>query len=375
MFKPPFCPNPGCLHHSKETNSHFPYRYLGFYITKAFGKVPRYLCKHCGVSFSSQTFHIDYYCKKKVSYSRINQMVISASGVRDMARALKVHTDTIQNRIARLSRHSLAIQAELRSRISLQEDLAADGIENFCYSQYQPNNIHLLAGSKSQMVYYFDYVPIRRKGRMTEVQKQKKKEMEALYQPKSSGVKEAFFRLLKEMDSLCQTSGKQEITLSTDENKAYVSAWKMYRENRERKPFAGIRHQRINSKKYRNYQNILFPCNYMDREIRKDLADFTRETVQFGKNPNHSMNRFSIYIANHNYQKVYRIKKEKRDKRTHGEVAGLSKEQIDWAYRYPLSRRFLSHQKLNPFELKLWKREIDFPILQSKKPLPKMVYA
>jgi len=39
------------------------------------------------------------------------------------------------------------------------------------------------------------------------------------------------------------------------------------------------------SKLYRNYQNLLFVANYLDRQIRKDNANHVRQTIQFAQCP------------------------------------------------------------------------------------------
>src|SRR6056297_1148452 len=83
-----------------------------------------------------------------------------------------------------------AFQAELTQDLGLTEDVAADGIESFVEDQYQPNNINLLVGSNSQFLYDFDYAHLRRKGCMTEYQKQQREIREQSYIRKPISIQE-----------------------------------------------------------------------------------------------------------------------------------------------------------------------------------------
>jgi len=149
-FSPPFCANPQCEHHLHHASD--PYRdYVawGSYDTRAFGEVPRFRCTACGTTFSAQTFQVNYWLKKTYPY------------------------DDLVVRLASLRRPS--------------EDLAADGFESFCVSQYFPNNIHLLVGSESQFVYEADHVTLRRKGRMTTEQRRRRELLDRRFRPRSTG--------------------------------------------------------------------------------------------------------------------------------------------------------------------------------------------
>jgi hypothetical protein len=55
-------------------------------------------------------------------------------------------------------------------------------------------------------------------------------------------------------------------------------------------------------------QNPLFPVNYLDRELRKDLHEHVRESVCFGRNVNRQMERLSLYLLYHNYLKAHRTR-------------------------------------------------------------------
>ena len=382
MKAPQFCPHKDCRYHGKERKPVIWYRSWGSYGTKAFGTVQRYRCNGCGRTFSDQTFSLDYYVKKKVRYERVLEQIISAGGVRDTARQERYSASVVQNRTARLARQAMAIQETLIQTVKLSEHLCADGFESFTVSQYFPENINLLAGYSSQMVYYANHVTIRRKGRMTVLQKAKRDKMEEIYRAPRKGIQKAFEQVMHFTAYLMHSSSENELLLITDKKKEYPRAIKAVEHIITHDGGSGyqlpLHHKTVNSKEPRTRWNDLFAVNYLDRQIRKDTANHVRETVQFARNVNDGMNRLMVYFLQHNFRKPYRIRLEKQDPKTHGEVAGIDPVQI----RKELStlyseRRFYSHlEKISgtgepgKFMRQLWKRELVTPMKRGKEYCP-----
>ncbi|MBI9104172.1 MAG: hypothetical protein JEY99_17275 [Spirochaetales bacterium] len=144
----------------------------------------------------------------------------------------------------------MAISSQLTQDIRITEDLVADGFESFVSSQYLPNNINILAGKDSQFWFLSDYSQLTRKA--LDLHDHSEREATSLYS----------FRE--------QTS---------------------------------LKHIRISSKLARTITNPILSVNYLDRELRKDNSDHTRETVQFAKNVNNLMDRLAIYRLYHNFIK------------------------------------------------------------------------
>ncbi len=145
MFRPPYCPNRHCPYHRLPPASCRWYSLRGSYPTRAFGQVKRFRCRLCGKDFSRQTFRLDYYVKRPLSYRQIKDRLISGSGQRAIARSYSISHHSIANRIGRLARQSLAMNCALLRDPDFHphESLAADGFESFVADQWQPNNIHL----------------------------------------------------------------------------------------------------------------------------------------------------------------------------------------------------------------------------------------
>ncbi len=338
MFNPPHCPNPDCRHFRKPQDARW-HRKISPYRTKTFGLVPRYICRHCNKSFSAQTFSIDYYAKKHIDFRYVHQQINAGAGIRSIARSLNVSPKTVTSRIRRLARNAILIHQRFLKHLAYAEDFAADGFESFCVSQYFPDNTNILVGSQSQFVYQWDHAAIRRKGRMRKDQKERRALLEKTFKAHPKAIENSFGTLMK---FLAQRSGKKvmPLILFTDEKRDYERClWKTPL-TREQMFSGKWHHHRVNSKEPRTRQNPLFPVNYMDREIRKDMAAHARESVQFNRNVSEGMLRMSLYFFDHNYFKPYRVAKAVEKKLRHAEAAGLKRPLLDritqdfWTKRY-----------------------------------------
>jgi transposase-like protein len=356
---PPFCPNPSCSMHSHSAIRNDPatrwFHRDGHYHSRIGGSIQRFRCTRCRTRFSSQTFSLDYAVKRKLPYKRIFQQLNSGSGVRQLARHLNVSEKVIINRAGRLARQSIALHSRLRPLLALSEHLCADGFESFTVSQYYPNNIHLLIGKRSQYFYGADYAHIRRKGRMSEYQKRRRRKLETVFRPSPQELSRSFERLMHQMLLYLHHRPPQVLRLYTDENQVYrqvISRGQQLRALLNHRLFV---HETRSSRLPRTTANDLFAVNYYDREVRKDQANHVRETVQFSRNVNNSMERLWIYAAYHNYSKPYRIRE--RSSRTHAVAAGLSPRTIASSMKSFFTQRSLySHLTLSVSEWFLWFR-------------------
>ena len=324
---PPHCPNPLCTNYSSPESPRW-YQKAGTYATKTFGKVQRFVCKSCGKGFSEQTFSIDYYAKVKVNYRSIYNQINSGAGIRNIARDLGLRDSTITNRINRLARNALILNQVIVDLLPADEDLVIDGLQNFCVSQYFPDNYTIVVGKRSQFAYDCDYATLRRTGRMTEKQKKRRSEIEQICKADPRGIRKSFGRLLMGLDRKLDRRTRPLI-LYTDEKSDYRRAlWDRKLGFSERMYTGRCRHHTTSSKDGRNQSNPLFAVNYFDREIRKDMASQARETVQFPRNVCNAMLRMNLYMFDHNIRKPYRIRNRHRSHLRHAMVAGLDEARL-----------------------------------------------
>jgi hypothetical protein len=291
-----------------------------------------------------------------------------------MARDFSVSVDVVLNKLSRLSRNCIGALQRLQRQLRLSEHLVADGFESFTVSQYFPCHLNLLVGNLSQLVYWFDYVSLRRKGRMSQEQRRRRRELERRFRADPTGLERSFGELYTLVSHLICDGRMLFTQLATDEHPAYHRALCKHiglAALQQQRRFAALR---VSSKLARTPSNPLFSVNYLDRQIRKDLAEHVRETVCFGRNVNRTIDRMAIYLFYHNLKKPYR--EAKGDLRTHAEVAGLSEREVgSICYGLYTRRAFFSRVKPEGRARKMWLREYRTPLKEKPEYRPQYVAA
>jgi len=362
-FVPPFCPNKHCSTHRESLPfDQLWYLRKGFRPTKVVGPVPRFQCRLCGKGFSQRTFDIDYWVHRPVDYRLVQNLLVGGSGLRQACRTMGVSTRLLANRHFRLARQSLALHSQCLDGFRLQEALVFDGFESFTFSQYYPSNLNLLVTSDSQFVLGLNATILRRKGKMTEDQKKRRTSLETKWRASPSAITNSSKELLTYGCHLSFGAGTVPIVIRTDEKKEYARA---LRHN----PFYGpwieeglLVHSTISSKASRTRHNPLFPVNYLDRQLRKDLAEHVRETVRFARRIEHSLERAMIHLAHHNYFKSFRSRFPDKGL-THAQEAGLDREEVKILRDRALKERAFGWRfDLERWQLSLWRRTTSIPV-------------
>ena len=365
MYIPEHCPNPQCNNYQAAPRTRW-YRKLGHYPTLTFGSVPRFKCKACHTGFSKQTFSINYYAKKELDYRYIIRQINACAGIRNIAHDLRVKPEAVTNRINRLARNAVLANQSIVDLLPFNEDLVLDGLENFCVSQYFPDNYTIMVGKDSQFVYDCDYTTLRRKGRMRPDQKRKRALLELIFKASAKNVESSFRRLLCSLSER-QPERELPLILYTDEKSDYERVLWNTGDFKEQVYSGRWRHHKTNSKEGRNTQNPLFPVNYIDREIRKDMASQTRETVQFPRNVSNAMLRMNLYLFDHNTRKPYRINNPAKRKLRHAQVAGLGRPDLDRITEGFFEKRFFRKrgQHLSESAMKTLQRQWVTPLREK----------
>lgn len=378
---PTFCPNPKCTHHHDRGDEYWGlWIPTGYYGTLVVGAVRRFKCLACGKGFSERTFSIDYYTKRTLDFREIHRAISQGESLSSIGRHLGCSSDSVQNRVDRLSRNCLALHTRLLSTMRLAEPLVADGFESFDRSQFFPNNINLLLGKQSQFLIGFTHATIRRKGRMTDSQRRKRTAIERHYRPQPQAIEDSFARLLAEIPALWSCERGSLLTLWTDEHQAYPRAIERVPVLRDAKRVGSFEHRTVSSKAARTASNPLFSANYYDRELRKDLAALRRESTCFTRNVSNGLARFALHLVYHNYQKPYRVNvtvsTAQNPGRVHAELAGIAPARIaagfEWLYA---ARPFLSKHSLSHDDRMIWMKGIPTPLKDGRDYLPKYAVA
>lgn len=369
-----FCPNPRCeLHLATDTEGwYIPF---GNYLTKAFGKVSRFRCTRCGTTFSTQTFSVDYYAKRRVDYADLARRHEASESLRAIARGIGVSCATVQNRLDRLARQSLALHAGLRPLARRAEDVSIDGFVSYEVSQYFPSEITISIAADSRFVLDISHATRRRSGSMTKQQRKKSSTLYDGFVFEKKAVERTFADVLTSLEKERAPAKFRPLIIITDEKKEYVTAMKKWRAWREQDETARVAHIRVSSRLPRTFDNPLFPSNYIDREIRKDQANHRRETVCFARNVANGMSRLALYLVCHNYRKRYRIKAPAADTRVHAELAGIDRALIDTKIDEMFNlRAFRSRIRLGETLDRIWTKSFQTPLKRGGDYLPRFVY-
>ena len=142
----PFCPNPNCDSQTESTTWRFKKKGFFFRQRRPF-RVQRYVCQHCGRSFSSQTYSTRYWLKRPELLTPTFHRIVACSGYRQIARESGVSHSTIRRLAERIGRHCLLLHEELRPRTPPREPLVLDGFRTFEHSQFWPFDLNLLVGT------------------------------------------------------------------------------------------------------------------------------------------------------------------------------------------------------------------------------------
>ena len=359
MRYPPLCPHSSCCeHHHTEKPEHTWWVRDGHFLSARKGLTQRYRCRSCGQRFSEVTFSLDYYSKKRVSLRRLRSLLTNGSSVRAAARQLRVSTSAISRRIMILARQSLAAHAELAESIVPREELVADGFQSFWVSQYHPNNFNFLAGADSQYLFAMTQATLRRSGSMTPRQKLKRSLIERSDPTDPSELSREFTRLLGSAEQLWSRAASFRRVLRTDKHERYPECLASL-------GTTGIRHIRVSSRLPRTPGNPLFAVNYLDREVRKDLAEHHRETVCFARSAVLSTARMWVYMVEHNCNKPYRI--DPKSGLSHAEVAGVAPDLLRRVRLRMLTRRaFLTRTKLDHGQRMVWMGMLHTPERENR---------
>ena len=361
FFLPPHCAYRDCAQfHAPGENTWF--FKCGTHSTKAHGIVQRFKCRLCCRTFSRQTFDLDFCAKKRINWQDICSVVKNCISDRAYARHIQVAPSTVGHKLSRLSKWSQLYHHQQIKDHKLRENVCADGIETFVTSQFYPGHVNLLVGSESQFSYGWDFCFLRRKGRMTDAQKAKRAQIEMTWKIPRGALKKSFQRgVAKPLAKLGSQTILEKVIINTDEHPLYSKALT------EDKSLASLFsegiciHQTVNSKDHRDTNSPLFSVNYMDREIRKDLANHVRETTRHSQEPNMMMDRMTVYLVQHNTEKRFRIKAPKGMGTKHWIIAGIRPETVINPRKGKFRQRpWFTEDFEESFKI-LWKREIPRP--------------
>ena len=349
--QPEFCPRIGCRFHSRTAAAeHQWYTRHGAFHTRCRGWIERFRCNACGKTCSTQTFSVHYWTHYTNDLVWLLEHLYTCAGLRQIGRIAGVTHRVVQNRCRRLARNALAVMDCALGALQLNEDLAMDGFESYTRSQYHPNNITHLTGCRSQFVYAAVHTLLRRKGAMTEAQKRHRACIDLVWKASTSLTEQCSLMLGDLAPAIdCACSRRSEaVVLHSDKHRSYPTAIQAVEALKRQLKEGRLIHQRSSSRMARTTTNPLFPVNYVDRQMRKNMAEYVRQTLRQGREVNSQMERMVIFMVLHNFLTPHRIDDRARAGQcaTHAEQVGIAGERVQWLlHRMTTHRHVYSHTR------------------------------
>ena len=292
VFVPPHCPRSDCRFHDSAIGWRW-IRHGSFVRQGSSGWIPRFRCGHCGHTFSSQTFSTSYWLKRPEVLAAVAFRLLACSGYRQIAREARCSPGTVLRHASRLGRHALLWLEAHRPPGPIKEPMVIDGFESFAFSQYHPLHLNLVVGGESHYVYAFTHSELRRKGRMTPLQKRRRAAMEAQFgRPDPRGIEHGMHAALK-----LAVRQAQLLTVRSDDHADYPRAL--------RRLDSTVRHERTSSLAARTAGNPLFPVNRLDILLRHNSANHKRETIAFSKRHQSVVERGAWLVLWQNWSKRF----------------------------------------------------------------------
>jgi hypothetical protein len=175
-------------------------------------------------------------------------------------------------------------------------EVVVDGFESFEYSQYFPIHHHIAVEKGTDFIIYFTDSELRRKGRMTEVQKKRRTILEKeLGRPDPKAIEKD----MRELLDVTLTDGLTS-TVFSDDHPAYKGSLRGLGFKVDHRITPGSAH--------RDKNNSMWEINLLDLLIRHCSANHKRETIAWSKRRQASAERLAILLVWRNYIKCRREK-------------------------------------------------------------------
>ena len=262
MFTPIRCPNSDCPRH-RDAGERFFWR-NGRYRAKCRSHwVACFKCKTCRTSFSRQTFRQDYRDRVPSVNATILTLLCSGIGLRQIARVVGVHRNTVTRKFRKIGRQMGFLNANLRKKVDRDlVTLLMDEFESYeGRRNTRPVTIPMVIEKESDFIVDCVSAPIRPRGTMTEKRKRAIAREERRFGARKDRSKPALERVLKTAASLF--GDITHVEMRSDEKTTYPGLI--------RAAFAdkSVTHSQTNSKLVRDTFNPLFPINHAEGDVAR----------------------------------------------------------------------------------------------------------
>lgn len=292
-FTPPGCPHKGCPSSRKEGS--FRCHRAGSYTRACDGRtVERFRCGTCQLTFSVQTFRLDYRHRRPELDQPVFEDLVSKVSHRQSARILGTTRRTVERRVRRFGAHGRAFHELMLAGKRLQGSFSLDEAETFERDRrLEPVTLPVLIEKPSRFFVHVDSAPLPARKPSSAALEQRKLELEKVEGPRKCGSRAAVkrcFEVLRE-----HTGAEGKLLISTDLKATYPAILKEVFGARK------VEHDKTSSKHKRDRKNPLFAINHTLAMLRDGVSRLVRRTWCHAKLRERLESHLWIYVAWRNY--------------------------------------------------------------------------
>ena len=301
-FVPPFCPNPACSQHLRAA-ARFCVGHGSFVAACHREPVPRFRCRTCRKTFSSQTFRQDHRDRRPDLNVRVFECLASGIGFRQCGRLLRIGVGAVQRKAHKIARHMHLLHENLSHRLPIGSVFVLDEEETFETASVRRLGVAMLVEASSWFIVATSVGSLRRLAKPGTSRRQWQDRDERLHGKRPDESSRCVRAVL---EALRRKVGKRAIVLRSDQKPSY---------QRIAKDVFGelVQHEQTSSKDPRTSRNPLFPINSMQAMSRDLVGALRRQSWLHSKKAAKLPARLAIFVVYKNYQRK-RFNNDKEDK-------------------------------------------------------------
>ena len=253
--------------------------------------IQRYKCKHCGRKFSSATYNLACYQKKRRINIRLNALLASGVSMRRSALILDIHRMTVKRRLIYLAKKARQLHQKRLNSLSNQiEYLQFDDLITIEHTKMKPLTVTLAVDGKNRTLLGAEVGQIPAFGHLAEKSRRK-------YGPRESQHKETIKRLFEAIQNVI----KKDALIESDEHHLYPQFVRSFFPAANYQQFKGGRGCVVGQGELKKLHfDPLFMLNHSCAMLRANINRLIRKTWCTTKDPKSLKDHLDIYIEFHN---------------------------------------------------------------------------
>lgn len=320
MFKPPRCPNDDCGAVSSEIQP-FYQRWGSFPVICKGGRIPRFRCRECNRTFSTQTFRLDYRDKRPDLNVELVKRFCSRSGLRQTGVVFCIPLKTVIHKLRKIGEHLGRLHEHLMGQFPSGRTFMMDELETFETDRIErPVTMPVLIDEKSFFIVATKSgtLPPRRIKKRTKAKPEnRERDLRQLMNRKSESskvVREVFERLRAHL------APGARLTLETDRKMTYPKIAREVFESQR------LRHVRWSGAMPKTTENPLFRVNLTLGMLRDGMSRLTRRSWLVSKIKENLDLHANFYIVYRNYHRLL----TNESAVTPAEALGFLPRRLEW---------------------------------------------